>query len=191
METYRDSVQYQKLRPRRGRSFHVPRYVTCRPLVLRLRGNHRSTWMVLIWLACRAIPTCLSLASSSVLVDTCPIRACSMSTSIFMRVGSFTCLRAVFMVVPGLGVLVFSTVLDSLVVLSPARVLLIPYVTLDVVRAVVLSGNVLIIILSSKVHMQVCVLSATGLCVILHRSCSLVVIPSKSGSTEGLEVDFK
>jgi hypothetical protein len=95
------------------------------------------------------------------------------------------------MVVPGLGALLFSTVLVSLVVLAPARVLLIPFVTLDVLWAVVLSDNVLIILLSSKVHMHVCVLSATGLCVILHRSCNLVAIPSKSGSTEGLEVDLK
>ena len=64
-----------------------------------------------------------------------------MSTSIFMRVGSFTCLRAAFNVIPGLGALLFSTVLESLAVLSPARVLLIPFVTLDVGRAVVLSDN--------------------------------------------------
>ena len=143
-------------------------------------------------MACVSRHTCLSLASSSVLVDTCPIRACSMSTSIFMRVGSFTCLRAVFIVVAELGALLFSTVLGSLVVLSLARVLLIPFVTLVVVRAVVLSDHVLfIILLSCNLHMQVCVLSATGLCVILHRSCNFVVIPSKSGSTEGLEVDLK
>ena len=137
-------------------------------------------------MACVSRHTCLSLASSSVLVDTWPIRACSMSTSIFMRVGSFTCLRAVCIVVPGLGALLFSTVLVSLVVLAPARVLLIPFVTLDVEGAVVFK-----IILSSSVHIQLCVLSATGLYVILHKSCSLLVKPSIFRSTEGVVLGLK
>ena len=137
-------------------------------------------------MACVSRHTCLSLASSSVLVDTCPILACSMATSIFMRGGSFTCLRAVCMVVPGLGALLFSTVLVSLVVFAPARVLLIPFVTLDDEGAVVFK-----IILSSRVHIQLCVLSATGLYVILHKSCRLLVKPSIFRSTEGVVLGLK